>query len=523
MKFQSRQYQLDCATAWYKDIKIPGRRPIIAVPTGAGKTIILGILINKYLAEHPHNKILILSHTQEILAQDNVAMKVFFPDTEIGIYSAGMGYRDVEQITIAGIQSVYNKPNLFKWYNLVIIDECHTINHKAEGMYRTLLDSMHATICGMSATIFRQGHGLLHEGKGVLFNTLSYDLTSTEKFNKLVDDGYLCELISVAPKTQLDSSMVRKSGGDYNIKGLAEAHDKDSITEAAIMDAIHYGKNYNKWLIFAIDINHANHINSCLYNHNITSVVLHSKITDDRTKVINKFKVGSAQAIVSVGMITTGFDAPNVDLILLLRPTMSSVLHVQMVGRGLRVYPGKKHCLVLDYSGNTARLGPINNVRIPHKKAKGNGGGEAPTKTCPMCQTITYAAARECRSCGHEFQFEIKLTSTSDDAAIVDKGEKAISKWMTVTHAQYILHKKMGSPDSIMVTYHCGLTKVKEWWCLNHEGYAGYKACHIVKNRGYVGRISTEDVYKATPKLKVPKRILVNFAPKFPTILNSQF
>ena len=524
MNYLARKYQLDCADAWYEDTKVPGCKPIIAVPTGAGKTVILGILLNRYLNENPHNHVLVLSHTQEILLQDHNALSVFFPDMDIAFYSAGLGYKDVNQITVAGIQSAFKNPEQFKWTDLVIIDEVHTVNHKAEGMYRTLLNNMQATVCGMSATIYRTGHGLLHEGKGVLFNKLSYDLTSTDNFNKLVEYDFLCELISVAPDTQLDSSKVRKSGGDYNVKGLAEAHDKESITEAAINEALEYGRNYKKWLVFAIDISHANHINSYLNRCGIKSAVLHSRMRDDRGDVIDQFKIGKLRAIVSVGMVTTGFNAPNIDLILLLRPTMSAVLHVQMVGRGLRTSPGKRHCLVLDYAGNTARLGPINNVRIPHKKGESKGGGEAPTKTCPECSTITFAASRECESCGYQFEFEIKISTTADDTEIVEKGDKLTNtKWLNVKQTQYILYKKPGRPDSIQVTYNCGITRIKEWWTIDHPGYAGYKACHVVKHRGYLGPLTVNDVLKAAPNLKVPKKLLVDFVPKFPNIVNVEF
>ena len=523
MRFEPRQYQQETLDAWWADIQNPQNKPVIAVPTAGGKSVIMGMFIKRYLDAFPDNTVLVLSHTQYILLQDHDALQEFFPDMHIGIYSAGLGLKEIEQITVGGIQSVSKQVDKFKWFNLILVDEVQGVNHKAEGMYRKLLDNSLATTIGMSATVFRTGHGYIYKGKGTLFNKLSYDLTSITNFNKLVKDGYLSKLISVAPKTQLDSSSVKKSGGDYNIKGLAKAHDKDSITKAAVKDAIKYGKNYKKWLVFAIDIDHANHVCKELNRNGIKSRALHSRMDADRDAVVKSFNEGDVQALVSVGMITTGFDSPHVDLILMLRPTMSAVLHVQMIGRGLRIFPGKDHCLVLDYAGNTERLGPINNVIIPKSK-ESEGKGIAPTKTCPKCHTITYTVAKFCESCGHEFMFETKLSLQSSSADIVDSGgETKHIKWLNVTDVRYNIHRKPGAPDSIQVTYVCGLTMIKEWWCLNHTGYAGRKAMHMVLYRGYKGLINTNSVFTAKDSLKKPTKILVDLEPKYPVILNSKF
>ena len=525
MRFDPRGYQLETVEAWYPDILEEGTHPLVALPTGSGKSVILGILIQRYLKEFPDNQVLVLSHTQEIVAQDHEAMQEFFPNEHIGIYSAGLGSKDIEQITIGGIQSVIRAKDKFKWVNLVVVDEAQSVNHKNAGNYRKLFKSMvGATFAGMSATVFRSGHGYLHEGTGTLFNKLSHDLTSTFEFNKLVKAGYLCDLISVAPKTQLDSSGVKKSAGDYNIKDLANAHDKNEVTSAAVEDALYYGKHYSKWLCFAIDVAHCEHVAAELNRNGISARVLHSRMDADREHTILDFKAGKFKALVSVGMVTTGFDVLDIDLILLLRPTMSAVLHVQMVGRGLRVHPSKKHCLVLDYAGNTARLGPINNVTIPKKKGE-KGGGEAPTKTCPVCNTITYTMAKHCDSCGHEFVFESKLTTQSDGTDIIarDTAKETNAKWLNVTRMTYRLHQKQGAPDSVLVTYFCGLTTVKEWVCPSNVGYAGYKAKHWLEYRNYNGPLVTNLVLKNCSKLRQPTQILVDFAPKYPNILNSRF
>lgn len=522
MRFEPRKYQSECVEAlWDTVIFSPDKAPVIAVPTGAGKTVIMGMFIQQYIEANPENQVVVLSHTQDILQQDHEALEEFF-DFPIGIYSAGLGTKKIRQITVAGIQSAYRVPEKFQWTNLYLVDEVHTVNHKATGMYRTLLDPSPAIKVGMSATCFRTGHGYIYEGDTALFDTLAYDLTSLESFNGLVEDGYLTKLISVAPNYKMNSNGVKKSGGDYNLKQLAAKHDQDHVTEIAVTETIKYGHNYKKWLIFAIDIDHADHICTELVKGGVDAEVLHSRMDKDRGSVVRNFKSGTTRCIVSVGMVTTGFDAPNVDLVVLLRPTMSAVLHVQMVGRGLRVADGKDHCLVLDFAGNTRRLGPINNVIVPDPK--GNGNGEAPTKECPECCTILYAAARECDTCGWEFIFETKLTTSADDVDIMAGAAKNPDpKWLNVTAVRYGIHKKTGKPDSLLVSYHCGITVVKDWVCLNHQGTTKIIANHWAKYRGHRGLMTTEAVFTARQQLKKPVQILIDSNSKYTTVKDCRF
>jgi len=519
--FEERTYQVECARSWFNRL-CSGHSSVVAVPTGAGKTVILCKLIDLWIDSFPESSVIVLSHTQEIVKQDHKALLSMFPPFGCGIYSAGLNRREVKKITVASISSAYRKPRLFK-ANLVIVDEAHTVNHKKQGMYRKFIDKLkenrNVSVGGMSATVFRTGHGYIHKGDDRLFNDLAYDLTSISAFNKLVDSGYLTKLISKTTEMDMDSTKVKKSAGDYNLKDLAKTHDKDSVTRTAVAETIKYGKNYKKWLIFAIDIDHADNICTELNKQGIKSYELHSRMGHDRETVIEQFKKGSFRALVSVGMVTTGFDDPAVDLIVLLRPTMSSVLHVQMVGRGLRVSPGKSHCLVLDFAGNTERLGPINNPVIP--KTKGKGTGEAPCKTCPKCKAITYASAAVCDVCGHKFVMQTKL---QDKAGKNDIVVKSTQEWKDVSGVMYSIHSKVGKPDSLKVTYRCGLKLIPEWICLDHTGYAKRKADNWVQHRAAVGMLKTvHSVYINRQLLKTPTKLLLDTAGKYPVIKEVKF
>ncbi len=521
MMYEDRKYQIDCAEALFRCVtEMPEKNPVVAVPTGAGKTIIMGLFLRMYLNKYPDDQIVVLSHVQEILEQNYTALSNFFPDQEIGLYSSGLNSRSVNQITVAGIQSAYRQPKKFRFTNLYLVDEVHTVSAKSEGMYRTLLDRSNAIKTGMSATCFRTGHGFIYE-HNKLFNYLAYDLTSMQAFNKLVTDGYLTKLYSVAPQMEMNIKNLKRSGGDFQLKDMSLRFDNEAITDEAITETIKYGDKYKKWLIFAIDIDHANHIHDGLISRGIASDVLHSRMDKDRKETINSFKNGKTRALVSVGMVTTGFDAPNVDLIVLLRPTMSSVLHVQMIGRGLRTVPGKDHCLVLDFAGNTVRLGPINDVLIPRQK--GEGKGEAPTKMCPNCRALCHLSAKNCSACNFEFTFQSRLSTQASTDAIVRTEKEPVTKWLNVTHVQYARHTKVGKPDSVIVIYHCGLTRIKEWLHPDHTGYVQRMAWHWAEYRGFVGTPDVTSLLRASSALKVPKRIEVDYSSRYPDIINYEF
>jgi len=214
VKYEDRPYQKETVKLWWKDIMTPGCKPVIALPTGSGKSVVLGRLLQKYFKKFPHNNVLVLSHTKYILGQDLETVISFVPHIPTSLYSAGLGEKEVSQLTIGGIQSVVKAIDKFRWFDLIIVDEVHAVNHKSEGNYRKLLDNAHGVVTGMSATVFRQGHGYIYEGKGALFNKLTIDLTTGNNFYQLVKDGYLCELISVSPKILLDSSKVAKTADE---------------------------------------------------------------------------------------------------------------------------------------------------------------------------------------------------------------------------------------------------------------------------------------------------------------------
>jgi DNA repair protein RadD len=198
----------------------------------------------------------------------------------------------------------------------------------------------------------------------------------------------------------------------------------------------------------------------------------------ERDRLLERFKSGELRFLCNVNVLTTGFDAPNVDCVVLLRPTMSPGLYYQMVGRGFRLAPGKQNCLVLDFGGNVLRHGPVDAIQIEKREA---AGGEAPLKECPICQSMILAGYATCPHCGYTFPppDKQKHEAQATEASILSAG--ANDEQYEVLDIFYRVHKKKDAgpdaPKSMRVDYQLGLNHWQsEFICFEHTGYARQKA-----------------------------------------------
>lgn len=528
-----RYYQSECADALFRAIeRDPNCHPVGAIPTGAGKTMVMCELIDKYMSKHPLDSVLVLSHVKEILEQNHNALIAHFGGFGTALYSAGLGSRDIGKITVAGIQSVYSKPELFDGVGLVIIDECHLVNTKNQGMYRTFLDELeNVNYVGLSATPFRTGYGYVHIGEDALFNKLSYDMCDIKGFNELIEKGFLSKLVSKGTTMKLKTDGLKTRMNDYIPKEMSQRFDRAAITERAVDEIIEFGSTYKKWLVFAIDIKHAEHIADTLREKGVPTGCVHSKMEGDRDLEVSKFKAGEYRALVNVDILTTGFDAPDIDLIAMLRPTQSPVLHIQSLGRGMRVAKGKDHCLVLDFAGNVARLGPINDVQIDQVHS-GSGNGVARMKECPECQGYLHIAARECEWCGYKYPVVEKISTVAYDGDILRKDSEHLKpQWADVKDMQmYLYEQRTTGTPMLKVQYLCGFNTITEYICYGHPSgtYAKHKADNWVRFRLMPGKAMPFDCnelyrYHKNGWLKTATKILVTKSGKYPTIHDVRF
>ncbi|KKM23218.1 hypothetical protein LCGC14_1617450, partial [marine sediment metagenome] len=390
-------------------------------------------------------------------------------------------------------------------------------------MYRRFLSDMYdmnerMKIIGLTATHYRLDSGLLTEGSGRLFTDVCYE----KPVRELIDEGYLCNLISKGGATKYDLTGVRTRGGEFIPGELASAMNKNHLIETSIKEIREYGQDRDSWLIFCTGIQHAINVRDELRRQGIDAETLSSKThKQERDLITDRFKRKEFQALTNCDILTTGFNAPLVDLIAMLRPTKSTGLYVQMVGRGMR--PATEDCLILDFGGNIERHGPIDRINPQFTSAgKPKTNGEPPGKECPQCNSIIYSALRECPDCGYIFpEPEPSHDARATDANILsdEKGE-----WATVEHIDYHIHKKQGKPDSLKVSYYTEFIIYDEWVCVDHKGYAQTKARRWIKKRRAKGEInSLQSLLRTLHTLRHPSGVRVKEEGKFWRIIAYSF
>lgn len=498
---QLRDYQFDAVDAPINYFMEGGTgHPIVVMPTGTGKSVVIASFVKKVFQQFPRQRVMMLTHVKELIEQNFDKFMKVWPTAPAGIYSAGLGRRDHQYpITFAGIASVCKKAELFGHIDLILIDECHLVSTKESTMYRSFIDHLMQynpalKVIGYTATHYRVGQGLLTESEG-LFTDVCINMTERESFNWFFDNGYLCRLIPRPMQARLDVSGVRMQSGEYNQHDLQLAVDKESITRAALEESIAFGFDRDHWLVFASGVEHAVHITDTLNELGVSTRCVHSKMTDgERDKNIADYRAGKFRAIINNGILTTGFDYAMIDMIVVLRPTRSPGLWVQMLGRGTRpVYAEgfdlsttegrltaiqnscKPNCLVLDFARNSEVIGPINDPVLPKAKGKG-GNGEAPIRICEACGSYCHASLLTCPTCGHEFPRDVKFGAKAGTTELIKQEDLPEVVHFSVERITYALHTKEGRPTSLRVSYYCGIRRFEEWICFEHEGYAKHKA-----------------------------------------------
>ena len=471
-----RDYQQRSINQLYKWLGENIGNPCLVLPTGAGKSHVIAALCKDALQSWPETRILMLTHVKELIEQNAEKMRQHWPNAPMGIYSASIGQKILgEPITFAGIQSIRKHADKIGLVDLIIIDECHLVNHNDEGGYRSLIAELvkinpALRVIGLTATPFRLGHGLITD-KPAIFDALLEPVTIEE----LITKGHLMPLRSKVTTTQLDTTGVHKRGGEYIERELQQAVDTDDINQKVVAEIKSLAGERKAWLLFCAGVAHAEHVALELQKQGISAACITGTTTkNERERLLQEYKSGRIQALTNANVLTTGFDYPDIDLIAMLRPTMSPGLYVQMAGRGLRPKSHTDHCLVLDFAGVVEQHGPITAVEPPQKEKKGDG--KAPTKTCEECGEIVAISTIECPSCGAVFEQKQKpsLELRNVDIMGLDATEMTVIDW----HWQKHISRTSGN-HMLSVRYYSDRLDVQpitEYFPVLNDGYAGQKA-----------------------------------------------
>lgn len=453
------------------------------LPTGAGKSVVIGTFCKEVVETWPNQRILMLTHVKELIAQNFEKLKAIWPESPAGIYCASLNKRQhAAQIVYGSIQSLYRKPHLLGWRDIIIVDEAHLISPSAAGMYNKLFSALKETnsrirVIGFTATPFRSSEGCLVKTKGALFDHIIEKVTLSD----LVERSYLSPLTSKSSIIQADLSNIRTTAGEYNARDMESEFDRDELTDAALDEVIPAGADRLSWLFFCSGIKHAEHVRDKLIGRGIPAGVVHSKMPKaERDRAIADYKSGKTRALANSDVLTTGFDDPKTDMLVLLRATQSPVLYIQIMGRGMRIYPGKSDCLVMDYGGNVERHGPVTHVRPPQPRAAGKKKKTVAKSCiiCPDCRSAWPLGALECGDCGKQFErINVIEHETKAFSGDIMGGSNQKDDWRTVDDVEYFVHNK-NDKKTMRVEYRCGLQFYKEWVCFEHEGFPRRKAEH---------------------------------------------
>lgn len=382
-----RPYQADSVKAVIHYFRKHTTPAVIVLPTGAGKSLVIA-----ELARLAKGRVLVMAHVKELVEQNHAKYEGY--DLKGAVFSAGLGRKETDQqVVFASVQSVVRNLDEFKdQFSLLVIDECHRVPEEKTSSYQKVISHLRELnsgmkVLGLTATPYRLGIGWIYQ-----YHTRGQVRSEEPRFFRdcifelpiryLLDEEFLTPAKMMdAPVLSYDFSQLKPaSTGRYKEAEMDMVIDQAKrATPQIVQQIIQFSADKQGIMIFAATVRHAQEIFGLLPQGQ-TAIVIGDTPTPERDAIIQRFKQREIKFLVNVSVLTTGFDAPHVDLIAILRPTESVSLYQQIVGRGLRLSPGKTECLVLDYAGNSYDL-----YQPEVGNPKPDSDSEIITIPCPAC------------------------------------------------------------------------------------------------------------------------------------------
>jgi DNA repair protein RadD len=526
-----RNYQtkaIEMLYAWFN--KNQTGHPVLNMPGGSGKSVVIASIAKDALQNWPETRILMLVHSKELILQNADKLRKLWPNAPLGVYSASVGRRDIgEPITYAGIGSVAKRAKQLGHIDLCIIDEVHSVSTTESGIYRKLISDLleinpSMRIIGLSASPYRLGQGMITEGKDAIFT----EIIEPVSIEELVFKGHLVPLRSKITDHKLETEGLHKRQGEYIASEMEAKFNTKDNNQAVVNEIINKANNRAHWLIFCSGVAHSEAVAKCFCDFGIVAESLdatHSK--SERERKLADFESGKIRALCNVGILTTGYDFPPLDCIAFLRGTASPGLYLQCAVRGMRPYPNKTDCMVLDFAGVVEQHGPITAVRPPPKK--GDKVGEAPIKVCDNCQEICALSVRVCPACGEAFPEPIKpaLKLSHLDIMGIQGIDLEVTAWTWKKHISRASGKEMLS----CVMYGClSDPPVTSYYVICHDGFAGERArknlAEIAHKAGVNLNYASADLHDIAKQMtegNPPKEIQYQKSGKFYTVISHKW
>lgn len=366
--YKLRDYQQqasDAAVSFFND-KSKKSNSIIILPTGAGKSLVIADIASRL-----DGYTLVFQPSKEILEQ-NFKKLCSYGILDCSIYSASFNSKVISRITFATIGSVKNCPDLFSHFSNVIIDECHLVNPK-EGMYKEFLSNLNSKVLGLTATPYRLSSNrdfgsmlkFITRTRPAIFKEVIYHV----QISTLLDQGFLSKLnyYAMNPLGWNELNLkVNTTGADYTDKSVVREYERIDFYGylVHIVQRLMQPKKGGKRkgiLVFTRFLKEAERLTWSIPGCAIVSGDTPKK---ERKQILEAFKSGEIPVVANVGVLTTGFDYPELDTIVMARPTMSLALWYQIVGRAIRPHPNKEAGWIVDLCGNIKRFGEVSDLKL---------------------------------------------------------------------------------------------------------------------------------------------------------------
>jgi len=486
-----RWYQERARTVCWEWIKKNPGNPVIVLPTGAGKTALAAAQLSD--SARWGKRCLLITHVKELLSQAQGTLEKFGVDA--GIYSAGLGAKDAsQQVTLCGIQSVYEQAKLFGHIDLVLVDEAHRVPSKDQGgMYGQFLDDLSTVnpklrVIGLTATPYRIRKGLIcGPCDQNWFQEVAYEVP----VNRLIKEKFLCPISSKISKSEIDTQKMKQVSGDFAIgeQEIAFAVKSEEIIEDMLRRCQIAERKAT--IVFCAGVDQAKEVRQSLVDRGMACGLITGDTDDDlRDEYIQEFKAGRIPFLINCTVLCEGFDAPNIDCVVLMRATTSPGLYYQMVGRGLRTWFAKSYCLVIDYGQNLDRHGPIDQIVIP--AVAGQAKEKKPSiKKCPQCDEALTQNQMKCPACEYTFErgdLWESLNGKPTKAAVTSDQDEGT--WEQIGCITVQPHTKKGGDETTKRTlkvsffnsaFPIGFPVVSAFLCVEHSGFARNKAERVIK------------------------------------------
>lgn len=369
--------------------------PVIDLPTGSGKSVVIaGFCLRLCEASR---RVLVLCRQKELVQQNAERLSQLAGGRlSVGIYCAGLGRKETDKdVTFATVQSVTKNIHDLGAIHAILVDEAHQIPAKSDSQYGHVISEVRkyqprCRLIGLTASPYRTSSGLIY-GEGKIFSDCAHAVPLAE----MLDRSYITPWVFPESLNQVDVSNVKLKGSDYDIDELSEAFIEKVEDNAA--EILAHTKDRNRVLVFATSIAHARALHLLLGAHSPTNLITGLDTSRKRDNTIRIFKQEATKRmfLINVGVLTTGFDAPNIDSVVICRATKSAGLFYQILGRGMRLNEGKDDFLVLDFGGNFEEHGDPCDLNFGRKKE------DEKRIVCPSCEHLALAEDARCSQCGH--------------------------------------------------------------------------------------------------------------------------